>query len=151
MPVVLSSSGSAGDQLQLVKNGFVKRISAFVPGDDGGSVPAVLSNFQNMGTKTKTGLHFDADLLFCTHGEYEASPQKYGRVEDGMVRKVRVHLCGKKSCTYHSCKLHLGEWAYHDEDEDDRSPAAVATLKPGERVLLLLLDQENAHRTVVAE
>ena len=133
--MVVSSSGSATEQLALIKCGLIKKVSAFVPGDDGGSIAAVLSNFQNIGKVTKSGLHVEVDLAFDAKG-VAALPQQYGRVVGGAVQKLRVHFCGKKACSGLSCKLHLGEWAYVDEDRD----AAVATgMTPNDRLLLSLL------------
>ena len=133
--MVVSSSGSATEQLALIKCGLIKKVSAFVPGDDGGSIAAVLSNFQNIGKVTKSGLHVEVDLAFDAKG-VQALPQQYGRVVGGAVQKLRVHFCGKKACSGLSCKLHLGEWAYVDEDRD----AAVATgMTPNDRLLLSLL------------
>ena len=94
--MVVSSSGSATEQLALIKCGLIKKVSAFVPGDDGGSIAAVLSNFQNIGKVTKSGLHVEVDLAFDAKG-VQALPQQYGRVVGGAVQKLRVHFCGKKA------------------------------------------------------
>ena len=128
MPLVKSSDTNIQQQLSLVLSGKVDKISGYVFDDQGQPNLSVLSLAAlNPGAKVhKHGLTVVADILFTGDG---LPPQKYGRVERGVVRSVRVHLCGKTSCRHgRDVPIHLGEW-YYAEDHPP-SEAALAVMNP---------------------
>ena len=147
MPLVSSASSSCKPELELVRQGHISKIAAFIPGDNasGESIPAVFSNFNHVSKQVyKHGIGLDADVRFCL-APGEEPPRKYGEVgKDGVVRQVHIHLCSKKTCTSHAAKVHLGEWAYVGSNEEGLGEAETAALAPDLRILLTALKQPLA-------
>ena len=142
MPYVTTADANIAKILGRVQSGHIKKFAAYVPGDDGDSgdaVPVVLSNFQSMGQKSAHGLHFSADMQFCLGAsEAKREPRKYGKAENGVVKQVQLHLCGKQCKGSSADKTHLGEWFYLAEGEQ-WSVSRKEALPPGQRVLLTAL------------
>ena len=136
MPVVKSADVNIQEKLSLVCSGVVSKISGHVMNDEGEYVVAVFSLKPVSTNVHKHGITLVGDLMFAG-----VPPKKYGRPEQGCVRGVRVHLCGKKTCGHgKDIPVHLGVWAY--EDGEPLSEAARAALTPGECALMDALKME---------
>ena len=146
MPLCKSSNGNVDVHLTPLKNGLIDRIAGYVFDDDGGAIIAIFSNFGKVGKINKNGMLLTADMRFP---QKENWPSKFGKVTpEGTVSGVRVHVCGKKTCTSYAQDIHLGEWAYAtgtaESDGDDpllsvlsggrakvaKSPVSTATVTP---------------------
>ena len=112
MPFVKASQ--AKDHLELVKNGTVRKISGFVPDDNGDFILVVFMNPTRMSKLNQSGLGFNADMMIAG----SARPKKYGKLHGNLAKGVFVHLCTKKTCHSFQHAVHLGEWAYLSEEDD---------------------------------
>ena len=112
MPFVKASADSS--HLELIKQGKVRTLSAFVPDDDGAAILVVFMNPTRMGRLNKSGLSFNADMMISG----SSRPKKYGKLYGNLAKGVFVHLCTKKSCGSFQHAVHLGEWAYLEEGEE---------------------------------
>ena len=107
MPVVRATDGLS-IHLAHLKVGNIRRLAEYVAGDKEENVLTVFSAFKRIGTLSKAGLILTADLTFRPGVEVK----KFGQVYQGnMVKRVRVHLCGKTACTTFAEHVHLGKWA----------------------------------------
>ena len=61
MPFVKASQ--AKDHLELIKNGTVRKISGFVPDDNGDFILVVFMNPTRMSKLNQSGLGFNADMI----------------------------------------------------------------------------------------
>ena len=112
MPFVKASQ--AKDHLELIKNGTVRKISGFVPDDNGDFILVVFMNPTRMSKLNQSGLGFNADMMIAG----SARPKKYGKLHGNLAKGVFVHLCTKKTCHSFQRAVHLGEWAYLSEEDD---------------------------------
>ena len=102
MPAVSSSNAAVlAGALNAIKAKKIKTLCGFVSPDDGAGspIPAILKNFDGIGKKAQHGLFLTADVIFCI-GPAETPPAKYGTVVDGVIKGVKVHLCGKAACDH---------------------------------------------------
>ena len=112
MPFVKASQ--ANSHLELIKNGTVRKISGFVPDDNGDFILVVFMNPTRMSKLNQSGLGFNADMMIAG----SARPKKYGKLHGNLAKGVFVHLCTKKTCRSFQHAVHLGEWAYLSEEDD---------------------------------
>ena len=112
MPFVKASQ--ANSHLELIKNGTVRKISGFVPDDNGDFILVVFMNPTRMSKLNQSGLGFNADMMISG----SSRPKKYGKLYGNLAEGVFVHLCTKKSCGSFQHAVHLGEWAYLEEGEE---------------------------------
>ena len=112
MPFVKASQ--AKDHLELIKNGTVRKISGFVPDDNGDFILVVFMNPTRMSKLNQSGLGFNADMMIAG----SARPKKYGKLHGNLAKGVFVHLCTKKTCHSFQHAVHLAEWAYLNEEDD---------------------------------
>ena len=133
MPVILSSSGKCAEELAKIPKKQVRQICAYVPDDDGGSVIAVFDNFHKIGKASASGLPLSADMEVVG----APMPKRYNNIKNGVAKGLRVHLCGKKSCSSYADAVHLGEWA-HKSQGDNVSDVpllkALVGFKPGRKM-----------------
>ena len=102
MPFVKASADSS--HLELIKQGKVRTLSAFVPDDDGTAILVVFMNPTRMGRLNKSGLSFNADMMISG----SSRPKKYGKLFGNLCKGVFVHLCTKKTCGSYQHAVHLG-------------------------------------------
>jgi len=111
MPVVFAGDMNAVYQTGLIHTKHIKTVAAEIPGGDGRAVPVVISDIQPTSkVDAKKGLAAKARL---TSVDGSALPPY---LSGG---KTAVHFCLKKSnCRDPKGALHIGEWVYLGDGED---------------------------------